>query len=68
MSCGCKGDPLGVPLSETLAAEAGSQVYHGVFIEQANGELSFTGRRFTSMIAAQRYADGRKNGVVRPVA
>lgn len=39
-------------LDEHRAVQAGSAVYHEVWV---NG--TFTNRRFTSLVAAQRYAD-----------
>ena len=53
-------------MNPTQGAQAGAQVYHQVWIVDADGKETYTGRQFTSLTAAQAYASGRNGGKVRP--
>jgi hypothetical protein len=63
MACGCNKRRGGTtPTALNRAVQAGSQTFYEVDV---NG--SFSGRRFTTLLAAQRYADSR-GGTVRTVS
>jgi hypothetical protein len=45
-------------MNPTIAMQAGSQKYHEVFVNDIS-----TRRKFTSLVAAQRYADAVKGSI-----
>lgn len=63
MACGCRKRKAGESaFNASAGVQAGSQVYHEVFREDGTS----TGRRFDSLISAQRYANSI-GGTIRPV-
>lgn len=67
MACGSCGTRSRLSTAQVVAAQAAQRTFHEVYRTDGSGErFVSTGRKFTSLLAAEAYAASVPGGTVRP--